>query len=213
MKKIVVGIITCILFINTVSANTKDVVTFSKCVDGDTIEVIQNGEKKKVRLLAVDTPETKHPKKGEEPFGKEASTFTCTHVKNAKTLELEYDDGSDKTDKYGRLLAWVFVDGYNLNDLLIQEGLAEVAYLYGDYKYTSLLKDHQAVSQSKKLNIWSDKTPEEKPNLDWKFFLLIVVVTILLFLFEKPLRKWKRNTNKLKRTIKKAEKEVNRWKS
>lgn len=213
MKKIIIGIISFFILIYPISANTKETVKFSRCVDGDTIEVIQNGEKKKVRFLAIDTPETKHPKKGEEPYGKEASEFTCNHVKNANVLELEYDDGSEKTDKYGRLLAWVLVDGRNLNDLLVKEGLAEVAYLYGDYKYTSLLKDHQAVAQSQKLNLWSDKIPEEKPNLDWKIILLIIVVAILLIIFEKPLRKWKRKTNKLKRNVKKVEKELNHWKS
>lgn len=150
------------LFVNIgVRATQKEVVSFSKCVDGDTIKVLLDGKEKIVRMLAIDTPESVHPTKGVEYYGKEASNFTCDIVKSANKLELEYDDNSDKEDKYGRLLVWVFVDGELLQDKLIQSGYAEVAYLYGDYKYTSLLQDHQAVVETKKIGIWDIEAREE----------------------------------------------------
>jgi len=150
------------LFVNIgVRATQKEVVSFSKCVDGDTIKVLLDGKEKTVRMLAIDTPESVHPTKGVEYYGKEASNFTCDIVKSANKLELEYDDNSDKEDKYGRLLVWVFVDGELLQDKLIQSGYAEVAYLYGDYKYTSLLQDHQAVVETKKIGIWDMEAREE----------------------------------------------------
>lgn len=148
-----------------VLAKDKEEVKFSKCVDGDTIKVILDGKERTVRMLAVDTPESVHPTKGVEYYGKEASNFTCDTVTNAKKIELEYDADSDKEDKYDRLLAWVFVDGELLQDMLIQGGYAEVAYLYGDYKYTSLLKDHQAVVEAKKIGIWNNEE-REKYNSD-----------------------------------------------
>ena len=101
-------------------------------------------------MLAIDTPETKHPSIGEEPWGKEASNFTCEKLKKAKKIEIEYDPNSDKTDKYDRILGWIWVDDQLLQDLIIKEGYAEVAYLYNDYKYTLLLQDHEEIAKANK---------------------------------------------------------------
>jgi len=73
---------------------------------------------------------------------------------------LEYDQGSEKQDKYQRLLAWVFVDGVLLQNELVKEGLAEVTYLYGNYKWTPTLQDSEALAKAQKLKIWGD-FPEE----------------------------------------------------
>lgn len=159
MKKKLVFLILFLLFSNNVYA--KEEVKFFKCVDGDTIKVLIKNKEKTVRLLAVDTPESVHPKKSVEYYGKEASEYTCNTITNAKKIELEYDSNSDKEDKYGRLLAWVFVDDYLLQDLLIQNSYAEVAYLYGDYKYTSLLQDHQSIAETKNEGIWNSSVREE----------------------------------------------------
>jgi len=158
MKKIIFLILMFILLNTNVYA--KEEVKFNKCVDGDTIKIELDGKVKTVRMLAVDTPESVHPTKGVEYYGKEASSFTCETFTNAKKIEIEYDEDSDKEDKYDRLLVWLFVDGSLFQDLLIQGGYAEVAYLYGDYKYTSLLQDHQAVAESKKIGIWNEEARE-----------------------------------------------------
>ena len=73
----------------------KEEVTFSKCVDGDTIKVKVKNKEATVRMLAVDTPESVHPKKIVEYYGKEASDYTCNLITNAKKIELEYDTNSD----------------------------------------------------------------------------------------------------------------------
>ncbi len=140
-------------------------VTLNKCVDGDTARFNVNGEEKKARFLAINTPESVHPTKEVEPFGKEASEYTCNKLTNAKKITIEYDDNSDKEDKYGRILVWVFVDDQLLQKDLVSKGYAEVKYLYGNYKYTDVLEDEQEKAKSKKLRIWSDDkktTKEEK---------------------------------------------------
>lgn len=139
----------------------KEEVTFSKCVDGDTIKVKVKNKEATVRMLAVDTPESVHPKKEVEYYGKDASDYTCNLITNAKKIELEYDSNSDKYDKYERLLAWVFVDDYLLQDKLVRNGYAEVAYLYGNYKYTDLLKDHEVLAKQEYIGIWDDDAREE----------------------------------------------------
>lgn len=154
MKKVVMIFLFFCLFITNVYAERISV-KFESCVDGDTIKVMLDDKKTTVRFLAVDTPETKHPTKGEQPFGKEASKYTCDKVKNAKKLEIEYDKGSSKVDKYDRTLAWIFTDDLLLQKDLVSLGYAKVAYLYGDYKYTDELKKEESTAKSKKLGVWS----------------------------------------------------------
>lgn len=163
----------------------KEEVTFSKCVDGDTIKVKVKNKEAIVRMLAVDTPESVHPKKKVEYYGKEASDYTCNLITNAKKIELEYDSNSDKYDKYERLLAWVFVDDYLLQDKLVRNGYAEVAYLYGNYKYIDLLKDHEVLAKQERIGIWDDDAREEynlKKNKDEdtneSLFVTLVLIII-----------------------------------
>ena len=136
-------------------------VKFVDSVDGDTAQFNMNGEKIKVRFLAVDTPESVHPTKEVQVYGVEASNFTKDKLKNAKKIELEFDNNSDKTDKYGRYLAWIWVDGELLQNLLIKEGLGKVAYLYADYKYTNILQETEKVAKEEKIGIWKDEIATE----------------------------------------------------
>lgn len=161
-KKIIIFL--SIFFISINSIYAKETVEFSDCVDGDTIKVLLDGEKYTIRMLAVDTPESVHPTKGVEYYGKEASNYTCEKVKNAKKLEIEYDNDSDKTDKYDRLLVWVFTDGTLLQKDLVANGYAKVAYLYGDYKYTSQLQDAQELASAKSIGIWDEEAKNKYNN-------------------------------------------------
>lgn len=167
----------------------KDTVKFSKCVDGDTAKFLLNGEEITVRFLAIDTPETKHPTKGVEPYGKEASDFTCNIITNAESIYLEYDNNSDKIDKYNRYLAWVWVDDNLIQKELVKQGLAKVAYLYGDYKYTNELKKLETEAQENKLNIWSDNNIDLKNTkindeecTKWEFISFIITILIAVFI-------------------------------
>ena len=155
MKKII--LIISIFFIGINFTYAKETVKFSDCVDGDTIKVLIDEKEYTIRMLAIDTPESVHPTKGVEYYGKEASDYTCNLVKNAKKIEIEYDDDSDKTDKYDRLLVWVFVDGKLLQKELVSNGYAKIAYLYGDYKYTSELEEAQELASTKNIGIWNEE--------------------------------------------------------
>ena len=89
--------------------------------DGDTIKVRINGQVEPVRFLLVDTPETNHPRLGEQPFGQEAKDFTKKMLEG-KTVQLE-KDVSDR-DKYGRLLYYLYVEGKGVQEELLRNGLA-----------------------------------------------------------------------------------------
>ena len=153
MKKVIIFIV-CFLFINNVYGSTTiQKGTFSKCVDGDTAYFIVDKEEIKFRFLAIDTPETVNTNVSEEPFGKEASDFTCNKLTNAKEIVFEYE--SSKTDKYGRTLAWIWVDGSLLQKEIIENGYGKVAYIYGNYKYTDSLCLYENKAIENKLNVWS----------------------------------------------------------
>lgn len=92
-------------------------------IDGDTLVVaFADGRRATVRVLGVDTPETKHPTVGVECFGPEAYSFTRAWLFGA-AVTLEFD--REILDKYGRLLAHVWHRGRSLGDVLLDRGLAE----------------------------------------------------------------------------------------
>ena len=154
MKKILI-IIICLISINVKATTfTKDAI-FVRCVDGDTAVFNVSDEEVKFRFLAIDTPETVHPTKDVEAFGKDASEYTCNKLTNAQNIVLEYESSNTK-DKYGRSLAWIWVDGSLLQKELIEVGYAKVAYIYGNYRYTTSLCLYQDKAITKNLGTWED---------------------------------------------------------
>lgn len=190
MKKYFFTIILCFIFVVSVDAKEMKV-KFSKCVDGDTAKFTYKDEEITARFLAIDTPETKHPTKGEEPFGKEASEYTCEKLKNAEKIVLESDEGSDEKDKYERYLVWVFVDGELLQKELVRKGLASVAYLYGDYKYTDELEEVEQLAEDEKLGIWSitDSETKEEKEIDYKQIIILIGIILMMSVFSSKARK------------------------
>ena len=200
MKKIIVFLL--LLFVNINCIYAKEIVKYSGCVDGDTIKVKIKNEEKVVRLLAIDTPESVKPNTKVEYYGKEASEYTCKQIKNAKKISLEYDDNSDKEDKYGRILAWVFVDDKLLQEKLVEEGYAKVAYLYNDYKYTDVLMEKQELASAKGIGIWNNQdkdnfnenlgtdisnTIDEYSNKE--IIIIVILFLIIVFISDKTVKR------------------------
>ena len=229
MKKIIILIS---FFICISSINAKEIeVKFSDCVDGDTAKFIYKDKEITARFLAIDTPETVHPTKEEEKYGKEASDYTCRKIKEANKITLEFDEESDEKDKYGRYLVWVFVDDNLLQEKLVSKGLASVAYLYGDYKYTDKLEKAEQLAEDSKLGIWdidqNKQTEEETKDNEnenkniketekntnkinsfiekYKDYIILIGALIIIYMFNlKPNKKIKNKLkNKIKRGIKK----------
>ena len=154
-----------ILFIIPINVYAKkEEVKLSKCIDGDTISVMINKEERKVRFLAVDSPEIDN----NEPFSNEAKEFTCNLLTNSKKIYLEYDKNSDKEDKYERILAWVWADDILIQKELVKEGYARLAYLYNEYKYTTELNKFESIAKENKLNIWGEYKEENNKPKDKK---------------------------------------------
>lgn len=90
-----------------------------RVVDGDTL-LLETGER--VRLIGVDTPETKHPDRPVELFGLEAAEFVQRRVEG-KTVELRFD--RERFDPHQRLLAYVYIDEECLNEEIIRAGYSK----------------------------------------------------------------------------------------
>ena len=97
--------------------------TVTAVFDGDTIQVAWGSRRETVRLLGVDTPETVHPDRPVECFGPEASAYTTERLLG-RTVSLTFD--RERRDRYGRLLAYVAVEGESVNDELLDRGFARL---------------------------------------------------------------------------------------
>ena len=110
-----------------------------RVIDGDTIQVRFEGKSYTVRLIGVDTPETKHPTKAVQYFGREASAFTKAALEG-KTLLLQKDRTGDTVDRYGRWLRYVLLDGDNFNARLIRDGYAHACRRFPFSKRTQFIQ-------------------------------------------------------------------------
>lgn len=140
----------------------KESIELKECVDGDTAKFIIDNETYTVRFLAINTEESVSSKELNTFMGKVASFYTCFRLKSASKIKIEYDANAEKEDKYGRKLGWIFVDGDLLQLDLIEKGLAEVDYLYDEYKYTEKLQDAQSVAKDSNIGIWNEDNIIEK---------------------------------------------------
>lgn len=164
-QKIILGIILLIfsalmsLFADTPKhdQNTNTSYLVTEVVDGDTIKLMIDGEEQTARLIGIDTPETVDPRKDVQCYGKEASDQTKRLLLN-QLVEIEFDSSQTETDKYGRLLLyiWRISDNLFVNEYLVKEGYAR-EYTYNiPYKYQSLFKQLQTEAMNNKRGLWGD---------------------------------------------------------
>lgn len=120
-----------------------------KVIDGDTIE-IEGGQK--VRYIGVDTPETVHPAKPVQCFGSEASNKNKELVQG-KRVRLEKD--ITETDKYARLLRYVWIDEILVNDYLVRQGYAYSSTYPPDVKYQEQFNQAQKEAMVENRGLWN----------------------------------------------------------
>jgi len=120
--------------------------------DGDTITVLKGHTQIKIRLHGIDSPE-----KG-QAFGNRAKQFTSDLV-FGKTVAVRPTD----TDRYGRTVAWVFVDGLNLNEEIVRAGFA---WHYKRYSKDTNLAQAEADARANKRGLWRD--PNAIPPWDFR---------------------------------------------
>lgn len=123
-------------------------------VDGDTFKVNVGETETTIRLLYIDTPETKKPNTPIQPYGPEASAFTEQLLKESEEVRFTFD--KELTDRYDRTLAIVELkDGRILNELLLQEGLAKVLIVEPNVKMENVYKGLEQSAKQNKVGLWS----------------------------------------------------------
>jgi micrococcal nuclease len=128
----------------------------TRVIDGDTIQ-IDTGQK--VRYIGIDAPELKHPRKPIQCFAKEAAGFNKSLVEGKK-VRLEKD--VSETDKYGRLLRYVYLlqqDGVEkeifVNEFLVRQGYAYASSYPPDIAFQEVFQDAQADARLHNRGLWS----------------------------------------------------------
>lgn len=123
-----------------------------RIVDGDTYVLKDdNGNKEKIRIIGADTPETKHPKKGKEPFGPEATEFAKKYLAN-KVVQLKFEKG--KRDRYKRILAHVYINKIHFNKMLIDSGYAKSSFYAPNYAFKEVFEASENQAKQRKVGIW-----------------------------------------------------------
>ncbi len=143
--------------------------TLRRVIDGDTIEVDLGGQVETVRLILIDTPETKKPNSPVECFGAEATAFT-TSVLTGYGGRLYLEKDVSERDQYGRLLRYVWldlgdhwrVDGddaapavYLVDEAIVRAGFAALATFPPDVKYVDQIRAAQTFARDHRLGLWS----------------------------------------------------------
>ena len=131
-----------------------------RVVDGDTVEIDFQGKATKVRLIGVDTPETVHPRKPVEVYGKEASSFT-KNLLIGESVYLRFD--VDRTDNYGRLLANLYraPDGLFVNLEIVRQGYGHVDTRF-PFKHMELFRHYGTKAREAGKGLYG--TPQERPE-------------------------------------------------
>ncbi len=141
-------------------AETPQEYLVERVVDGDTIIVSGLG---RIRLIGVDTPETVDPRRPVEFFGREASAFT-KRMLDGKRVRLEYD--WERTDKYGRTLAYVHLpDGTLVNAEIIRQGYGH-AYTRFPFKYLDEFRQHEREAREAGRGLWGGPFADLQPASD-----------------------------------------------
>jgi micrococcal nuclease len=129
-------------------------ITLIETIDGDTIKAKVKGKIENIRYLLLDTPESKNPRMCVQPYAKEAFQRNNELVRDG-SLAMELEQGNTR-DSYGRLLAYIYVDGKSVQETLLREGFARVAYIMNPpYKYLTQYRTDERLAKRNGVNIWS----------------------------------------------------------
>jgi len=123
----------------------------TRAVDGDTVEVRLDGRVEDVRYIGVDTPETVKPDTPVQCFGPQASRFNHELVEQRR-VRLVF--GAERRDVYGRLLAYVYLDGRFVNAELIRRGLARTLTIPPNDRFAARLKRLEMAAARAGRGLW-----------------------------------------------------------
>lgn len=127
-----------------------------KIIDGDTLEVYHDNKIEKIRMIGLNTPESVDPRRGLECYGIESSD-RLKNLLEGKIVKLEEDETQGSLDKYGRALRYIFLDGININQKMIEEGYGFEYTYKKPYKYQKEFKQSQKIAEENNVGLWNEK--------------------------------------------------------
>jgi len=147
------------IYDNSLAFGDQGHVRVSKVHDGDTIGVILNGRKEKVRLIGIDALEIK-----QKPWGTRAKKhLEKLLTASNRTVILEFD--VERRDKYGRLLCYVYSTDKNMINLqMLKHGYAVLLTIPPNIKYVDELRIAQNEAKQYRRGIWNGKRLKEGPG-------------------------------------------------
>ena len=154
-SKLVNSILTLLILVLIVGCVSPADILVTRVIDGDTIEVNIAGAIYKVRYIGIDAPELDDKRPEYCALAQEATRYNRQLVEG-KTVRLEKD--ISETDRYGRLLRYVYVDDIFVNAELVKKGLAWAKTYEPDTKYQDYLEEMEAEARQDKIWIWAPPT-------------------------------------------------------
>jgi micrococcal nuclease len=153
--KLLISVIATFGWVTASTDNKHNVGTIVDVVDGDTIDITTNNITKRVRLIGINTPETKHPTKKTECYGKEASEYMVKLLPKGTKVNLVYD--KETTDKYGRVLAYIYVRSNNMfvNLNLVSKGYAKTMTFKPNTLHAYEFEIAQKIAKTNQIGLWN----------------------------------------------------------
>ena len=132
-----------------------------KVNDGDTVTVLMNGHRERIRLIGIDAPEM-----GQRPWGGKAKRHLEDILYSSQSVFIEYD--VEKRDKYGRLLAYIrTADGRMVNTGMLRAGYAVLFTFPPNVNHVEEFTTAQRQARERKRGIWGNDGLSQLP-VDWR---------------------------------------------
>lgn len=143
----------------TLLGTSNEYVRIKRVNDGDTVTVVINNREEMIRLIGIDAPEL-----GQKPWGERSKRELQKIIRETdKTVRVELD--IEKTDKYGRVLAYLWTrDGRLINEEMLKRGYALLYTVPPNVRYVDRLKEAQEFASKKRIGIWKEKGLEQSPS-------------------------------------------------
>lgn len=138
------------------NTSTESLYRVTKVIDGDTLTITKDNKNVTLRLIGLDTPETVDPRKEVQCFGREASD-KAKEVLTGHRVRIEADPSQGTLDKYGRTLAYLYLeDGTLFNKFMIENGFGHEYTYQTPYKFQQEFKTAEKLAREGKRGLWNE---------------------------------------------------------
>lgn len=135
-------------------------------MSGDTLKLDRS--QPMFRLVGIDAPDRRGKYSPVEPLADRAAEYLETLI-GGRDIRIEHD--TEKYDKYGRMLGYVFVDNLFINEMMVKEGLAKTLVIKPNDKYADILQAAEDTAKTERKGIWADPSSFRPPNGNGKFLI------------------------------------------